>query len=298
MRGDVILGVDGGGTSTTARVQRDGELLFERVGGPTSLTWTPTAVLVGRLAHLLHGCPRPTRAAVCLAGMVARHRQTLQAFFGDRFPGAVVRFAPDYAAAFQALPSGTQVGVITGAGSVVCSRDEVGCLVTSGENGLIDNHGSAVRLGQALTSRCLEEPDAVAGLAGSLCRDLDVAELDEVIEAVYGSAMVPRLLAAAMSLLTHAADGGSEWAREIVDEALAPLATTTARHLRRHHRELRRAKVGLVGGVWQSPTAVASFAEQVRRATDWINVETVLADRPPVHGALRLAVEDDRDQAS
>jgi N-acetylglucosamine kinase-like BadF-type ATPase len=297
MRGDVILGVDGGGTSTTARVQRDGELLFERVGGPTDLTCTPAAVLVDRLGHLLHGCPRPTRAGVCLAGLVARHRQMLQAFFGDRFPGAVMRFEPDYAAAFQALPSGTLVGVIVGAGSVVCSRDEAGCLVAS-DGDTLDDHGPVVRIGQALTSRCLEEPDAVAGLAGSLCRVLDVGELDEVVEAVYGSALVPRLLAAAMSLLTYAADGGSEWAREIVDEALAPLATTTARHLRRHHRELHKAKVGLVGGVWQSPTAIASFAEQVRRAADRIKVETVLADRPPVQGALRLAMEDDRDRAS
>jgi N-acetylglucosamine kinase-like BadF-type ATPase len=63
--GEVLLGIDGGGTSTVARAECDGDVVFEGVGGPTNVTWNRPAVLVDRLAELLLGCPTPVGAAVC-----------------------------------------------------------------------------------------------------------------------------------------------------------------------------------------------------------------------------------------
>lgn len=293
LSGEFVIGIDGGGTSTTARVERDGEVVMARTGGPTNVTWTSGDVLIQRLAELLRGFPTPSRAAICLAG-IDHHRcpARLEKFFAERFPGAAVRFEPDYAAALCTLPKGTLVGVIAGSGSVVCSRDPAGTFVSTGGNGYqVDDYGSSYRLGQALVSRFLEDPLALDHLTSPLCRLLGVQRREEMVDALHQSGSTPSLLAGAAPLVTAAADAGERWANEVIEEQLAPLAAMTARHLFRHHRSVIHPTVGLVGGVWESPSTVRIFTRLLRAKTASIMLTTVIASRPPVHGAVRLALE-------
>ena len=106
-----------------------GEVIYEGTGGPGNpLTADLETVRASYLAALA-GCPLPARVAACVSGAGSEPRRTqITDLLAGRFPGADVLVVPDYVAAFLAAPPGTDVCVVAGTGSVVCSEAEDGTL--------------------------------------------------------------------------------------------------------------------------------------------------------------------------
>ena len=147
----VVVGIDAGGSSARARAVRRGVPVFEGSGGPGNpLMGGPQTIRASYWAAL-DGCPAATRVAACVSGGGAEApRAQIAALLTDRFPGAEVHVAPDYVAAFLAAAPDSDLCIVAGTGSVVCSRAADGSFPISGGRGwILGDHGGAARLGRA-----------------------------------------------------------------------------------------------------------------------------------------------------
>jgi N-acetylglucosamine kinase-like BadF-type ATPase len=121
--GELLLGIDAGGTSIRARAAVAGTTVYDGTGGPGN----PLAVDVHELSHnygaALDGCPDPGLVAACVAGAFAAEGRTrVEQVLHARFPGATVRVEPDYVAAYMVAQA--DIVTIAGTGSIVCSRPQ------------------------------------------------------------------------------------------------------------------------------------------------------------------------------
>src|SRR2546421_6381610 len=120
----LFLGLDCGGSSTRALVQdSEGNTVFRGEAGPANLSTTPNDELQANLSKALLNAPQPNFACACFAGLATEDdRQRATNILAQLFPKATLRIERDYPAAFAASPEGTDVCVIAGTGSLVCSR--------------------------------------------------------------------------------------------------------------------------------------------------------------------------------
>lgn len=146
---EVIDGIDAGGSSTRARALERSAPVFEGVGGPGNPLMAGPETIRASYQAALDGCPAAARVAVCVSGGGGEaQRAQIAALLADRFPYADVHVAPDYVAAFMAAPLGSDLCIVAGTGSVVCSRAADGSFPVSGGRGwILGDHGGAARLG-------------------------------------------------------------------------------------------------------------------------------------------------------
>ena len=203
-------------------------------------------------------------------------RERVGSWFRDRFPTAVLRLEPDYAAAIRCFDPEPSICVIAGTGSVVCGRADGGALATSGGSGYRLDPGSASRLGRALVARYADDPGAVDDLGPAI---------DAALEAADAAGGV----AAAAPVLCGAADEGREWAVTLVAREMDELAALVVTHAGRRCPGADLT-LGLVGGVWSSAAARAAFARSLH-ARCGEPVTFVAAVRSPQQAAVVLARE-------
>jgi N-acetylglucosamine kinase-like BadF-type ATPase len=227
--------------------------------------------------------------AACAAGAGdPQARRQIESLLADKFPGAEIHVFPDYAAAWMAAPVGTNVVVLAGTGSVVCSRARDGGFVSSGGLGwILGDHGSAARLGRALLEHYCAAPDAQ--LAGRLERLFGISAPTRIAAAIQSSSTPPVLLATAAPTLTAAADSGERWAHDVLQSEMGSLAQTLLSHAAAHLSPRGPLKVALTGGVWESPAAQAIFATAL--IDSGLDCSVARVQREPVEGAVRLAME-------
>lgn len=287
-----IVGIDAGGTSVRARAVAGDTTLHDGLGGPGN----PLAISADRLARsyrdALDGCPDPSCVVACVAGTGRREaRERVEQLLRARFPDAAILVVPDYAGACMAARE-SEVVVIAGTGSIVCSRAIDGSFEVSGGRGwIVSDQGSAARLGRRFLERyCALAPPEPAE-AAALERTIGLADPCRVAAAVHEADSTPALLARVAPLLTAAAERHEAWALDALDAEMESLASLTAAHVRgRCSVPLAAANVGLVGGVWAAASARLAFTGALARLG--APAEHVTAhDVAPVEGALHLARE-------
>src|SRR5205807_213868 len=141
----------------------EGNTVFRGEAGPANLSTTPNDQLQANLRKALHNAPQPNFACACFAGLATEDdRQRATIILAELFPKARLRIERDYPAAFVASPDGTDVCVIAGTGSLVCSRiaseseiqnpkSKIQNFQKSGGNGyVLGDDGSAFQYGRAL----------------------------------------------------------------------------------------------------------------------------------------------------
>lgn len=286
---DVVVGIDAGGTSTRARAVWHGQVVHEGASGPGNPLAVDPAAMRASYHAALAGCPPAGYVAACVAGAGCHEQQVrIASLLAERFPGAQVRVVPDFVAALLAAPPGTDVCVIAGTGSVICSAADVGFAVSGGRGWILGDHGSGARLGRAALERFVADPAAASGwLTGAVKEIFGDEDWREVVSAVSRAPSPARLLARAAPLLTTAAEQGERWAADRLDEEMALLAATTARHIEEHVRALAPA-LALSGGVWASSAAQSAFTAAVHRLSIF-PLTVTRSVRDPIEGAVRLA---------
>ncbi len=266
-----------------------GRVVHRGRGGPGNAATTPQRQLERHLNAAAHGCPSPRTVVACVAGAgLPRARRRVERVLAHRFPAARRRVYPDYVAAWAAAPPEADVAVIVGTGSVVCSRRGRGGFAVSGGRGwLRGDHGSAVRLGEALVRDHCRSPRAeLAAPLGSLFGSAEPAG----IAAALSSAETPQLLLArAAPLLTAAAATGEERAVSLLESEMLLLARTIDSHLGRHHRDRETPTLALSGGVASSLAARAALARSLHGLGRSVAVVHVAGSHAPA--AARLASE-------
>ena len=302
-----FLGIDGGGTRTTAWLADEtGKVLARLEGGPSNplkVGFIPAEREILRLtravlrrAEIRQAAPRRSRTpileAVCagIAGVDRRavHRP-LFTWMRRHIPARHHLLTSDAALALAAAVGDSPgIIVIAGTGSIAFARDNQGRLLRAGGWGIpFDDPGSGYDLGRRAVAAALQAFDGRGPhtrLTDRICRALDLPDI---------AAVVPRNLeqhqiAALFPQVKEAAERGDLVARHLCDHAARDLASLAAALLKRAGWMRRSIPVVCTGGVFQSSALIRrTFARQLRRVAPLARAE--LLERAPVEGALWLA---------
>jgi len=294
-----ILGIDGGGTRTTAWLAgADGHVLARSTSGPSN------PLKVGFEAaerELLLAARRAAREAklvdqplqaVCvgLAGVdrPVVHRR-MSRWLRRTIPARAHLLTSDAAIALQAaIGDGPGIMVISGTGSIGYGRDARDRAMRSGGWGsLFDDAGSGYDVGRRAIAAALQAYDGRGSqtrLGSEICRVLRLKDITWIVL----KPLAPHQIAALFPLVLEAARHRDAVARRLLDEAGRDLAELALALIRRYHWRERRVPVVLAGGVFQSSRRVRlSFERHVSQGAAL--AEFTLLRRPAVEGALMLA---------
>ncbi len=286
-----MVGIDAGGSSTRARAVRLGSTVHEGTGGPGNPVMADAHTVLASYRAALADFPDPRRVVACVSGTShAARRAQIERLLADRFPGAQVRVLPDYAACVMAAPPDTDVCIVAGTGSVVCSQAVDGSYrVTGGRGWILGDHGSAARLGRAALEYFVAGPErAPASFADAVGRIFGDSDPHAVVNAVYAAPNPAPLLARAAPLLTAAAEGDLSWAANLLHQEMTALAASAVRHIDQHMPRAPEVRVALCGGVWASHAAQAALTEALARAAN-CPLTVARSVRDAVDGAVLLA---------
>lgn len=250
----LLLGIDGGGTKTVARLahaETDDRPLcvigtgFAGGSNPYSVGWDAAVRDIGQAANAARAnagiTDVPGVAILAVAGCATESaRQRLQREAAAAGIAEVVHVAPDTAPLLSAAtPGRPAVGVIAGTGSIAVGRDSTGDEVTVGGWGyLIDDAGSGYSLGQVSLRALCRAEDAgrlqASRLFPAVCHQLAIGSLGELKQLIYESPDPRARIASLATEVIRAAKDGDALALSIAIEgadSLAELADACARRV-------------------------------------------------------------------
>ncbi|TWT48831.1 N-acetylglucosamine kinase [Botrimarina hoheduenensis] len=287
----LLLGIDGGGTKTAARIAavQDGKPLcvlgsgFAGGSNPYSVGWQPALEAIGQAvvaARANAGVVQTIDTAVlAIAGCAtdsARRRVQQEAETLGLAKHVVV--APDTAPLLaDARPGCSAVGLIAGTGSIAVGRTEAGeSFAVGGWGYLIDDAGSGFSLGRAALHELCRQHDAELPLDPVLLEAVlhtwAIGSLREVKRVVYEAADPRAQIATLAQPVLRCAAAGSPLAAEIAAAGAAALAHLAAECAAKVDRSLgdqpdRAApEFYLAGGLLTgSPSYRARVRDQIER---------------------------------
>lgn len=290
----IYVGLDCGGSSCRAlAVDSAGATVHTGQAGPANLASTPPKRLETNVLKTLEGCPSPDFVAGCFAGLLTEDdRKRAVELLSWAAPKAKVVAEPDYVAALLACDDGTDICLIAGTGSLICSRYD-GNVVKSGGGGyLLGDFGSACQYGRAALAHFL-----VVGAQGltdwarsAIEKQFLSLNENEVLAALYRGGAPAARLAKLAPIIARDAAGGEPYALQALREQSAQLAAILRVHADRYHTKKKGLHLCLAGGLWEaSPIFQQNLEAAVCAALAAYEPVFSRLSRPPVQGAVRLA---------
>jgi N-acetylmuramic acid 6-phosphate etherase len=299
---DLVIGVDGGGTSTVALVATEKEILGRGASGPSNLqavgvTRALQAIQDAIIAAFAAAQRRPGEARAIVLGLAGADRpqeQKLIKSWVDRVGIArdcdVVSDARILLAA--GTPEGWGMALIAGTGSIAFGRTRDGTMGRSGGWGyLLGDEGSGYALVMAALQAIVHGDDGRGAKTTMTERVLEAMGLSQPIDlipAVYRGGWDRTALSALAPHVIAAAEAGDAVAGRIVGDAARQLADTVvaaARKLKLPNRKLPLAMTGgtlLESGYYRAQVLTALERQDVQ-------AEPVTLVHEPAEGAVRLA---------
>ncbi len=300
---DLVVGVDAGGTKTTAWLARLDAAAHDAVRGRgTSGPGNPRAAgfdiaqrnIAAAVANAFADAKlEPGRvAAVCIAAAGAgrdAEQQRLKAWAADCKLAEQIHISGDVEPVLAAVSvAGTGIALISGTGSLAWGRNSSGETARAGGWGyLFGDEGSGYAIALAGLRAAAKAADGVGPhttLLAALQHRLEATKPEELVNRVYEKPLTRAELASLADVVFESA-GTDAVARQIVDEAAEDLA-----------RLVRRLKVSLRFDGDSFPLAVAGgvlthqreFRADVARRSE-ITVANMQVVAEPVAGAVVLA---------
>jgi N-acetylglucosamine kinase-like BadF-type ATPase len=300
----LVLGMDGGQTSTTAAVcESDGRLRGVGRAGPANHVWEP-----GGVARARRAVRKSAREALRRAGIGDTRLQA--AFLGitgtkgdgrtaralqDCLPVDCLRIANDKVNALASVTAGKPgVVVIAGTGTIAYGENARGRGETaSGWGYLLGDEGAGFWIAResiAAACRAYDGRGEKTHLADLLLKAASVRELWDLHFLIYSEKLSRADMAGLAAVVPEAARAGDRAARRILRAAgreLGLAGGTVARRLGLHGGA---CTVGMVGGVFRSSGEVReTFREETRKHIP----EAVLVGPrySPVIGSVLLALK-------
>jgi N-acetylglucosamine kinase-like BadF-type ATPase len=299
------LGIDGGGTKTTAALGDESRLLASAAAGPSNIVRAGEA----RARESLHQSVRQACAAAgitpaqiartCVGGSGAARpelAEIVRSIVAEIVPTPVDVVGDMEIALEAAFDTGPGVIVIAGTGSIAFGRDLDGNTARAGGWGFaISDEGSAHWIGRAAVSAVLRAADLQdpnvetrskfekSPYVGALLKSWGVTSLADLARAANSipppdfAALFPAVAASSDDLAAHVlTSAGGE---------LAQLATAVIRRLAWHEAKI---PVAMTGGVFRHAPAVREvFYNEVRKLEARVEINPAVVD--PVEGALKMA---------
>lgn len=294
-----LLGIDGGGTRTTACLADARLSILSRVQVGASNPIKVGVVSAQReLARAYRLALREARVqpgnldAICAGlagGDSAPMHKCMLTWLRNSIPARAHLLTTDAAITLAAaLGESEGIIVIAGTGSIAYGRDRQGrVLRVGGWGSLFDDGGSGYDVGRKAVACALHAYDGrgkSTRLADSICRELGLDRITEVVT----KPLTSRNIAALFPVVQAEARAGDTVARRLCREAagdLAELASALIKQFRWKHRSIQ---VICSGGVFQSsPMIRRVFTQRVRDTAPMARIS--LLRREPVEGALLLA---------
>lgn len=290
----LVVGVDAGGSRTTAAAQRDGRPPNVAASGPANASVIGIAAAAVEIARAIDAaCGGDAPAAIAVGAAGARRAEIARALgdaLRERFLHVAIAVVDDARIALRAaIPAGDGAVLIAGTGSVAYA--EVGNEIRRAGGGgyAIGDEGSGYAIGaaafrlllRALEGRAPRDPllDALASYAGA-------ATVEELIGFVYDAATIARIAGAAEIVLRFA-DAGERSATRIVQQAAVELFDLVRAVCREASGELPLAFAGGLLG----RNSLLSYLIESRIAGDLPHLRVVKDGAPPYTGAIALALQ-------
>jgi N-acetylmuramic acid 6-phosphate etherase len=302
-----VLGVDGGGSKTLALLADNRQQVLGRgtasssnyqvVGAVAALSALDEAIEAAcASAGLLPAELRaPALAAACigLAGVGRpEDRAVFEAWAARRLPGIPLIVVNDAQLVLAAgTPDGWGVALICGTGSIVYAQDARGRPARAGGWGyLLGDEGSGYAIGQAgvrAVMRAFDGRSPRTMLTQMILAHWGLSTPSDLVNRVYGEALLPADIAALAPLVEAGAAGGDEVAQQILRDAGRELARAVEAVVRALDLP-QPVPCGLAGSVIVNSHMVRGmFLGAVREAGLQLNPVTPVIE--PARGALRLA---------
>ena len=301
-----VLGVDGGGTKTAAKIaaiHEDGTIheLGTGYSGPANVQAVGTnqalANLNSAVNKALAACQMPILSIDCallaLAGSsIASARRDVERWASDRKLATTTQVIHDADPVLAAgTPDGWGVALIVGTGSVALGLDPNGHKVVVGGWGhWIGDKGSGFDLGREALMAVAEAADGVGQkteLAPMMLDHLNIADPREILAVLNRAKDARQEIAGLAPILFAAAAEKDEVASHILNDgalATAKLARVTAKQLS-YSGEL---PIALAGGVVKASHVYRDLVvEHLQASGIELTVPTVVAE--PVSGSLIMA---------
>lgn len=258
---EIIIGVDGGGTSTALlAVNGQGDVLADCVGAGINYHTIGMAAArenlrqaVDRLLRLA-GVASWSRLYIGMAALdVAAEENLVRTFCTDVFDPARVSMWSD---AYMTLMGHTlgQPGVITisGTGALVMLKDPEGAIsVRAGWGYLLDDKGSSYHIAKKGIESAIASWEGDVGyeaLAREAEARFELRNPRELIDRIYAENMRPFEFAQFATSVLRLAKEGDQASRRIVEEAVSYLSLQTVRLTAKLKQP---PEVGVYGGLFQ-----------------------------------------------
>jgi N-acetylglucosamine kinase-like BadF-type ATPase len=291
-----LLGLDGGGSSLRVMVldSETDEVLFTGSSGAANWSQTPFSLLDRHCRQALEGCPKVDAVAGCLSGLLGTKAISEAQRYLKELTGAPAVAYADYAAAFAAAPAGTDLLVIAGTGTLICSRTPLGDLVkTSGGGPLLGGDpGSVFTICRTVLAELIRSGED--GSSPDLWRAVEeiwgTRETDEILGAFYKA---PDRALQTCRLIVPILEAWKQEGRSVAElpgESLLGLAELIFFHLGKVGIEKDSISLCLAGGLWSADPELPSwFINLLNESSSPEQFSYSFSQREPVWGACQLA---------
>jgi N-acetylglucosamine kinase-like BadF-type ATPase len=302
-----FLGIDGGGTRTTAWLaDSDGKPLGCAETGPSNPLKVGFRAAERELMKAFRACLReagfPASAARAWhpplleavgAGIAGIDRQAARrpilAWMRRHIPARQHLLTTDAAIALAAaVRDAPGIIVIAGTGSIAYARDDQGVVLRAGGWGIpFDDSGSGYDIGRKAVAAALQAFDRRGprtALLAHICQQLHLRNITDIVS----RQLEQQEVAALFPLVIAAAREGDLVARHLCDDAARSLADLAIALLKQANWMQRSTPIVTSGGVFKSSILIRrTFARHLRRFAPQARVEMLA--RQPVEGAVWLA---------
>ena len=291
----IYLGLDCGGSSSRAMaLDHNGQVVHQGQAGSANLVSTPERRLRSNLVQATRECPSADFICGCFAGLMTESdRRRAESYLAALFPAARVHAEPDYAAAFSASEAGTDVCVIAGTGSLVCSRIN-GVMIKSGGRGyILGDEGSAYQFGREALLEFFRNPSQASdAMKETVVKLFESQQENAIISRLYQLPSPQSTIAKLAKPLGHDAKEGRTYALEVIARLIVPLVEVVAGHSSRCFPDAKSLKITLAGGLWQNaPQFRDAFSRVLEEKLPRMILDVHRIVKPPVFGAVMLAKE-------
>ena len=292
----ISVGVDAGGTSTTAALSQDGEYQRETTkpgANATTIGADDAADIIITAIRDVSAGDHPDAIYVGAAGagrprIAAELQELIQIAFGS----ARVVIGDDAAIALRAaIPDGDGAVLIAGTGSTAYAEHGERAHRTGGLGYLAGDEGSAFWIGlQAvkLYGRVLDGRANRDETTDLVARTLDAPDRPRYLEALYAEAPNPAKIASLAPSIIAFAGKGNRASTKIVQQAAQELGDLVKSALRAVDLLDTSPRIALAGGLFRENSLLTFLIEQ-RLTGDVTGGAIVKGGDTPVRGALRLA---------
>lgn len=230
-----------------------GRIVYENSSGSANVASTDLGILCYHLSEALAGHP-PVQAVVgCFAGLVSMDQESaIRNILLEITNCPKIQIYPDYAASLFAAPTDTDVVVISGTGSIVCSRQGEAIVKSGGGGLLLGDFGSAFDIGRTLIHAvCVDLLPMCESIVQALELEFGTAKPDRVVANVYShSSPAPAIARLAPAVGVGFLNSDLACVRSV--NRLVLLAETTNRHVDYHFHNQNQFKIALAGGLWDA----------------------------------------------